>query len=163
MSDRPPALDVGIVTVAAALGGLVLNAGLNLQGSKRKETVQVAQKFIGVVILIIIFLPAIHFVELMGGVDLDSFEPGSSEARFRGFFFWIAAVSFYVGIALFIVALVDLVYAINGIHNVEYASQGNHGASVENHPGDTCSPTLMQDRTKDSAKAGNDNGEEHSA
>ena len=64
--DRPPTLDVGIVTVAAALGGLVLNAGTNLKGSKRKETIQVVQKFIAVVVLMIIFLPALHFVELMG-------------------------------------------------------------------------------------------------
>ena len=64
--DHPPTLDVGIVTVAAALGGLVLNAGTNLKGSKRKETIQVAQKFIAVVVLMIIFLPALHFVELMG-------------------------------------------------------------------------------------------------
>ena len=136
LPERPLALDVGVVTVAAALGGLVLNAGLNLQGSKRKETVQVAQKFIGVVVLMVIFLPSVHFVDLIGGIDLGSFEPGSSKAWVRGFFFWIAAASFYGGIGLFIVALVDLVYAMKDIHNVKYASSGNHGASAENRPGD---------------------------
>ena len=35
--DRPQALDVGVVAVAAALGGLVLNAGLRLHGCKRKK------------------------------------------------------------------------------------------------------------------------------
>ena len=80
MVERPPALDVGVVTVAAALGGLVLNAGLNLTGSKRKETVQVAQKFIAVVILMIIFLPALHFVELMNRINLNSLKPDSIEA-----------------------------------------------------------------------------------
>ena len=78
--DRPPTLDVGIVTVAAALGGLVLNAGTNLKGSKRKETIQVAQKFIAVVVLMIIFLPALHFVELMGSIDVNEFQPDSAEA-----------------------------------------------------------------------------------
>ena len=87
MLDRPPGLDVGVITVAAALGGLVLNAGLNLTGSKRKGTVQVAQKFIAVVILMIIFLPALHFVELMNGIDLNSFKPDSLEAWVRGFSF----------------------------------------------------------------------------
>ena len=86
--DHPPGLDLGVVTVSAALGGLVLNAGVNLTGSKRKETVQVAQKFIAVVLLMIIFLPALHFVVLMNGIDLISFKPDSLEAWVRGFFFW---------------------------------------------------------------------------
>ena len=128
--DRPPALDVGIVAVAAALGGLVLNAGLNLTGPKRKETVQVAQKFIAVVILMVIFLPALHFVDLMNGIDLNSFEPASMEAWGRAFFFWLGAVSFYVGIGLFIVALVDLVYAMVGIENIGDASERNDEGEV---------------------------------
>ena len=82
-----------------------------------------AQKFIVVVILMIIFLPALHFVELMNGIDLDSFKPDSLEAWFRGFFFWVGAISFYVGISLFIIALVDLVYAMIGIESVESASE----------------------------------------
>lgn len=128
--DRPPALDVGVVTISAALGGLVLNAGLNLTGFKRKETVQVAQKFIAVVILMIIFLPALHFVELMNGIDLDSFEPNSFGAWVRAFFFWVGALSFYVGIGLFIVALVDLAYAMIGMENMGDASEGNEEGEV---------------------------------
>ena len=149
LPDRPLALDVGVVTVAAALGGLVLNAGLNLQGSKRKETVQVAQKFIWVVILFVIFLPAIHFVELMGGIELGSFKPVSVEAWFRGFFFWIAAASFYAGIGFFIFALVDLVYAIRDIHNVKYASSGNPRAPAENDPCGTVSDSGDQEQTQE--------------
>lgn len=123
--DRPPVLDVGVVTVSAALGGLVLNAGLNLTGSKRKETVQVAQKLIAVVILMVIFLPALHFVDLLGGIDLDSFQPNSFKSWVRAFFFWIGAISFYVGIGLFIVALVDLAYAMIGMENMGDVSEGN--------------------------------------
>ncbi len=41
--DRPQTLDVGVVAVAAVLGGLVLNAGLNLDGPKRIEFIRVAQ------------------------------------------------------------------------------------------------------------------------
>ena len=130
--DRPPTLDVGIVTVAAALGGLVLNAGTNLKGSKRKETIQVAQKFIAVVVLIIIFLPALHFVELMGSIDVNEFQPDSAEAWIRGFFFWIGAISFYAGISLFIVALVDLVYAMIDMDKLENASGGDNGVSAQN-------------------------------
>ena len=124
--ESPPGLDVWVVTVSAALGGLVLNAGLNLTGSKRKETVQVAQKFIAVVILMIIFLPALHFVVLVNGIDLNSFKPGSLEAWVRGFFFWVGAISFYVGISSFIIALVDLVYAMIGIEIAESASEENN-------------------------------------
>ena len=130
--DRPPALDVGVVAVSAALGGLVLNAGLNLKGSKRRETVQVAQKFIAVVILMIVFLPALHFVELMDGINLYSFQPDSLEAWLRGFFFWVGALSFYAGIGLFIVALVDLVFAMIGIDRIEHALGGSsRGLSPE--------------------------------
>lgn len=123
--ERPPALDVGVVTVAAALGGLVLNAGLNLTGSKRKETVQVAQKFIAVVILMVIFLPSLHFVELLNGIDLNSFKPDSVEAWTRAFFFCTGAFTFYFGIFLFIIALVDLAFAMIGIENIEDTPKGS--------------------------------------
>ena len=85
-----------------------------------------AQKFIAVVILMIIFLPALHFVVLVNGIDLNSFKPGSLEAWVRGFFFWVGAISFYVGISLFIIALVDLVYAMIGIEIAESASEENN-------------------------------------
>ncbi len=67
----------------------------------------------------VISLPALHFVDLMGGIDLNIFEPANMQAWMRGFFFWLGAISFYVGIGLFIFALVDLVYAMIGIENVE--------------------------------------------
>lgn len=131
----PQTLDVEIVIVAAALGGLVLNASLNLESSKRKETIRVAQKFIAVVILMIIFLPVLHVVELMKGIDLSSFEPDSMEAWVRGFFFWLGAISFYVGISLFIIALVDLVYAMIGLEGVKSAFM-RHGEVPD--PSDSC-------------------------
>ena len=142
--DRPPVLDVGVVAVSAALGGLVLNAGLNLKGSKRRETVQVAQKFIAVVILMIVFLPALHFVELMDGIVLDSFQPDSLEAWVRGFFFWVGAISFYAGIGLFIIALVDLVFAMIGIDSTEHALGGVHEGSVHSDSGDSGSIAANQ-------------------
>ena len=128
--DRPPALDVGVITVAVALGGLVLNAGLSLTGPKRKETVEVARKFIAVVILMVILLPALHFVTLMGGISISSFEPDSTEAWVRGLFFWLGAISFYLGIALFIIAMVDLAYAMRGIEIVEDSSADPHKLNI---------------------------------
>ena len=160
MVERPPALDVGVVTVAAALGGLVLNAGLNLTGSKRKETVQVAQEFIAVVILMIIFLPALHFVELMNGINLNTFKPDSIEAWGRAFFFWVGAISFYSGICLFIIALVDLGYAMIGIDRIEHATRGDHGTSVQSGPCDTGSDSDVQNLSHEDVLTGNDNGKE---
>ncbi len=128
--ERPSALDTGVVTVAAILGGLVLNAGLNLKGSKKKEAIQVAQKFIAVVILMIIFQPALYFVDLLDGIDLGSFKLDSSVAWVRAGFFWVAAGCFYLGIILFIVALVDLVYAMIGMEHLGDASQGNDEGEV---------------------------------
>ena len=154
--DHPPTLDVGIVTVAAALGGLVLNAGTNLKGSKRKETIQVAQKFIAVVVLMIIFLPALHFVELMGSIDVNEFQPDSAEAWVLGFFFWIGAISFYAGISLFIVALVDLVYAMIDMDKIENASGGDNGVSVQNGSCDTASNSDIQDPKHEGNLTGND-------
>ena len=155
--DRPPALDVGVVAVSAALGGLVLNAGLNLKGSKRRETVQVAQKFIAVVILMIVFLPALHFVELMDGIVLDSFQPDSIEAWVRGFFFWVGALSFYAGIGLFIIALVDLVFAMIGIDGIEHALGGVHEDSVQSDAGDSGSIAANQAPMREGTLTENEN------
>lgn len=123
MQNHSQTLEVGLITIAAALGGLVLNAGVNLKGRKRRETILVAQEFIAVVILMIFFVPSLYFVELMDGIDTNSFEPGSSEAWVRGTYFWIAAASFFGGIILFIFALVDLVFAMGGIRNTRYGFQ----------------------------------------
>ena len=119
LPDRPVAFDVGIATVSTALGGLLLNAGVNLRGPKRKETIQVAQKFLAVVILTVISIPIMHFLDAIN-VDISSFEPDSLEAWFRGFYFWLAAISFYVAIILFIIALADLAYALRGMDGTEH-------------------------------------------
>ena len=116
---RPQSLDLGIITVSAVLGGLVLNAGSNLKGGN-KEAIQVAQKFILVVVLMTIFLPSIYAVEIMGGIKMWSFE--STRAGWsRGFMFLIATLTFYGSIIFFIIALVDLVYAVFGINNSKTA------------------------------------------
>ena len=121
LQDRPQGLDLGVATVAAALGGLVLNAGLNLKGCKRKETILVAQKFIVVVIMMILFVPTLYFVELLDGVDTNVVEPDRLLAGTRAVFLWLAAILFYGGIILFLFTLVDLAFAMVGIHKDKYA------------------------------------------
>ena len=115
IGDIPPALEFGVVGIAAALGGLVLNAGLSSGlpcESLRREFIAVAQKFIVVVILGIIFPPIMLFVDSAGGVDLMSFEPGDSSWWVLGPLLLFGMFSFFAGVSIFIVALVDLVYAM---------------------------------------------------
>ena len=115
--DLPPALEFEVVVIAAALGGLVLNAGVSSGlpcESLRREFIAVAQKFIVVVILGIIFPPIMLFVDFFGGVDIMSFEPGNPSGWVLGPLFLFGMFSFFASVSLFIVALVDLVYAMRG-------------------------------------------------
>ena len=57
-----------------------------------------------------------RFVDLAGGVDVMSFEPGSPSGWGLGVLFWIGMLSFSAGVSFFIVALVDLVYAMIGFN-----------------------------------------------
>ena len=115
----PATLEVGVIAVSAALGGLVLNAGLNRGGERGREFIPVAQKFIAVVILMLIFLPTVHIVGLEGDIDVSSFEPTDPAAWVRGVTFWVAAACFYAGTGLFVTALVDLAYAVFGLGGTE--------------------------------------------
>ena len=137
----PATLEVGVIAVAAALGGLVLNAGLNLGGKKGRELIHVAQKFITVVILMLIFSPTLHILDLAGDIDISSFEPGNPAAWVRGAMFWIAAASFYTGVALFVIALVDLIYAIAGLGGVRSASCRKCESPDKNNQYDGCGNT----------------------
>ena len=121
--DHPPTLAVGIAIAAAVLGGLAFNVGVRLRGRKRKEIIRVAQLFIVAVILIILSLPTQQFDESLNGL-----EPGSLETGIRGFFFWIAAASFFGGILLFIGALVDLAFTISGIDKEDYPRRRTNGS-----------------------------------
>ena len=131
---QDPALDVGVIAIAVALGGLVLNAGLNLNGPKRREAIGVAQKFIYAAILMIAFVPSMHFVGLLDGVEPVSFEPDSLVAWARWSMFWSAVVSFHGAVVLFIFALVDLAYAMVGIDSMEHVHQAKKSSSQQSGP-----------------------------
>ena len=118
IADIPGTLEFGVVTIAAALGGLVLNAGLSSGvscESLRQEFIALAWKFIIVVILGIIFPPIVWFVDFLGGVELASFEPGDPSWWVLGPLLLFGMFSFFAGVSIFIVALVDLVYAMRGL------------------------------------------------
>ena len=131
VGDIPPALEFGVVVIAAALGGLVLNAGLSSGlpcESLRREFIAVAQKFIVVVILGIIFPPIMWFVDFLGGVDVMSFEPSDPSGWVLGPLFLFGMFSFFAGVSLFIVALVDLVYAMIRLGEARCKASGRDGS-----------------------------------
>ena len=137
----PATLEVGVIAVAAALGALVLNAGLNLGGEKGREFILVAQKLIAVVILMLIFLPTMHFVDLAGDIDVASFEPGNPTAWGRGVMFWIGAATFYAGAGLFVIALVDLAYAVFGLDGTGNTSHRKRESPARNDRSNGCEDT----------------------
>ena len=119
----PATLQAGFITVALALGGLVFNAGLNLDGESGRELILVGQKFIAAVILVLIFSATVHIVGIAENIDVSSFEPGDLTAWGRGVTFWVATTSFSAGVGLFVIALVDLAYSVFGLGGKEHATQ----------------------------------------
>jgi len=65
-------------------------------------------------VFFIIFLPSIEVVNSKGDINWKSFDDGS-DALIRGLYFWLAAFSFFGGIFLFLLGLVDLVFTLAGI------------------------------------------------
>lgn len=118
----PAPLEVGVIAVSITLGGLVLNAGLNRGDETGREFIVVAQKFVAVVILMLIFLPTVHIVDLAGDIDVSSFEPSDLIAWGRGLMFLTATTSFYAGTGLFVIALFDLAYVVFGLGETGNAS-----------------------------------------
>ncbi|NQW23000.1 MAG: hypothetical protein HQ475_06100 [SAR202 cluster bacterium] len=101
-----------ILVVAPILGGLALAASPGFRD--RSRLIQVAQKFLMATVFFIIFLPSIEVVNSKGDINWKSFDDGS-DALIRGLYFWLAAFSFFGGIFLFLLGLVDLVFTLAGI------------------------------------------------
>lgn len=73
----------------------------------------VAQKFIGVTILFLVFIPLIYMVDaLYGGIDINSVSLLDPMAWLRGISFWIAAPCFYGAVFLFLLGVSDLIFAL---------------------------------------------------
>lgn len=119
----------------------MLNAGLNLGGEKGREFILVAQKLIAVVILMLVFLPTMHFVDLAGSIDIESFEPGNPTAWGRGVMFWIGAATFFAGVGLFVIALVDLAYAVLGLDEAKSTSNRKRESPAGNDRSNGCEDT----------------------
>jgi len=109
----PPALQWSIIAIAPTLGGLVF-AGAGNRRIKRGvyyELISVAQKLIVATVLFILFTCLFFTVELTGGIDTNVLDL-SLLGWFRGGSFWLSVAFFFVGVYLFLVAIIDLVFAL---------------------------------------------------
>lgn len=109
----PPALQWSIIAIAPTLGGLVF-AGAGNRRIKRGvyyELISVAQKLIVATVLFILFSCLFFTVELTSGIDTNSIDL-SVLGWLRGGSFWLSVAFFYVGVYLFLVAIIDLVFAL---------------------------------------------------
>jgi uncharacterized membrane protein YozB (DUF420 family) len=110
----PPTLQFNIIIVSSTLGGLVLAAATISRGKRRKrrELLSVAQKFIVATLLFVLFTALFFIIELVGGINTNSFELTNSASWFRGICYWAALVSSGAGLVLFPLGMTDLVIAL---------------------------------------------------
>jgi hypothetical protein len=102
---------LSIVAMAPTLGGLVLAAASRSEW--QTELVRVARKFILATVLFIIVIPSLFVVDRMSGIDIYSGDRLALKDWVRGSYFWLAAPCFFVGISLFLVGLIDLMFALS--------------------------------------------------
>ena len=111
----PPTMQFQIITVSAALGGLVIasaNFG-KISKKRRVELLRVGQKLITATVSFIFFIALFLFVDL-SNVDPSKFA-GGIDAWVRGILFWSAAFFFFGGACIFTLGLVDLIIAIKNL------------------------------------------------
>jgi len=106
-------LDFNIIIIAPTLGGLIFAGAGNkrIKNIARVELISVVKKFIVVTVLFIITRILIFTVDLTGGIQINTYD-WSAMGIFRGFSFWISVVTFYVGVFLFLLGLVDLILTL---------------------------------------------------
>jgi hypothetical protein len=112
----PPVLQFNIIVTSATLGGLVLAGASNRRISHQTHNkfISVAKKLIYATILFLVFTVIIFWIDSTGGVD-PNIKDFSKEGVTRGVFFYGGAISFYIGIFLFSIALIDLALALRNI------------------------------------------------
>jgi len=116
-----PVAQFSIIAVAPTLGGLVLAAASNFRGKpeKREELIRVSQKFITAAVLLMLSVPFIFMVDILGGIDIDSFDWRDSITWFRGIYFWLALPCLYIGIIIFLWGITDLIFALANLDVVD--------------------------------------------
>ena len=109
----PAGLEFNVIIIAPTLGGLVLAGATNSRIKKRayNELMSVAQKLIVATVLFIIFVSLFFTVQLAGDIKTDSLD-FSPMGGFRYFCFYGSVFSFYAGSLLFLLGIIDLVFAL---------------------------------------------------
>jgi len=111
-------VNLSIIGISLALAGLSFAASSisPMTAEKRVELICVAQKFIGVTILFLLFIPLIYMIDaLYGGIDINAVSFLDPTAWLRGIFFWIAAPCFYGAVVLFLLGVSDLIFALSDL------------------------------------------------
>jgi hypothetical protein len=109
---------LSILVVSPTLGGLVLAFTALTTKIKKVDLFAVAQKFIITAIMFVIFTPSMYLVEFL---KINPAIPDMSNPSINiigGIYFWIATPAFYIGIILFLWALIDLVFALLDIAGI---------------------------------------------
>lgn len=112
----PSGLQFNVIAISAILGGLVLAGASNqrITDKTHDKLMSVAQMLIAATILLLIFTGLFFWVESTGGIDTNT-PDYSREGILRAVFFYSAAISFYAGIFLFSLALIDLALTLRHI------------------------------------------------
>ena len=109
-----PLAQFSVFAVAPILGGLALAAAAGFREAGRTRPGSSGAKYMVVTALFIVFFPHILIVGSAPPIDIYSLEL-SRVGLVSGFFFWLAISSFLLGLSLFLVALVDLIFAGNNL------------------------------------------------
>lgn len=109
--------NLSVIGISLALAGLSFAASSipPITSRTRVEFVCVAQKFVAVTFLSLIFIPSISMVDALHGIDINSTAFLNSTAWWRGTFFWIAATCFYSAVFLFLLGVSDLIFALSDL------------------------------------------------
>lgn len=141
----PPMAQFSIIAIAPILGGLVLTAASNFKSTpeKHSELICIAQKFISATVLFILFVPFIYMVNLLHGIDVNSFQWHDPIAWYRGIYFWLAVPCFYIGIVLFLFGIMDLLFVLVDLGTSSDGRQGTKPSTSEDSK-----PTLQTELSK---------------
>jgi len=108
---------LSVIAISSAFAAITLTASRisNITPNKRLELICVSQKFIMVTVLFIFFAAALNMIDTaLNGINVNSFSTSNLVSPidwYRGVLFYLSVPSFYGSIILFLVGLVDLVFA----------------------------------------------------
>lgn len=112
----PPGLQFNVIVISATLGGLVLAGASNRRISRRthNKLMSVAKNLIYATLLFLVFTALLFWIESTGGININETDY-SRGGIIRGIFFYGGAISFFAGIFLFSISLIDLAFTLRDI------------------------------------------------